>query len=144
MADRKDPYAQFNFIIELGVLAVGGFTEVSGINSESDIIEYREGTDKHLTVRKLPGLLKSGNITLKRGYTQNVELWNWRKSVLDRETIRLNGSIVLRNEAGDEVMRWNFVDGWPSKYEGPALNAKTNEAAIETIEIVHEGLTLAE
>jgi phage tail-like protein len=146
MADRKDPYAQFNFIIEIEGLTepVAGFTEVSGMNSESDIIEYREGTDKHLTMRKLPGLLKSGNITLKRGFTQNAALWNWRKTVLDRETQRHNGSIVLRNELGAEVMRWNFVDGWPSKYEGPALNAKTNEAAIESIEIVHEGLTLAQ
>lgn len=144
MADRKDPYAQFNFVIQIEGLseAVAGFTEVSGMNSESDIIEYREGTD--LThMRKIPGLTKNGNITCKRGFTLNRELWEWRKTTLDRETVRRNGSIVLRNELGKEVMRWNFVNGWISKYEGPALNAKTNEAAIESIEIVHEGFEMA-
>ena len=144
MAERKDPYAQFSFIIQIEGLseAVAGFTEVGGMNSESDIIDYREGKDAPL-MRKLPGLLKSGNITCKRGYTQNRELWEWRKTTLDRETVRHNGSIILRNELGKEVVRWNFTEGWISKYEGPALNAKTNEAAIESIEIVHEGFELA-
>lgn len=144
MAERKDPYAQFSFVIEIDGMteAVAGFTEVSGMNAESDIIEFRQGNDPPF-MRKLPGLLKFGNITLKRGYTKNRELWEWRKSTLDGETQRRDGSIVLRNEAGQEVVRWNFASGWISKYEGPALNAKTNEAAIESIEIVHEGFELA-
>jgi phage tail-like protein len=144
MAQRKDPYAQYSFIIKIEGLTdvVAGFTEVGGMNAESDIIEYREGSDP-ANMRKLPGLLKYGNITLKRGYTTNRELWEWRKTTLDGETARHNGSIILRNEAGAEVLRWNFIEGWISKYEGPALNAKTNEAAIESIEIVHEGFELA-
>jgi phage tail-like protein len=144
MAQRKDPYAQYSFIIKIEGLTdvVAGFTEVGGMNAESDIIEYREGSDP-ANMRKLPGLLKYGNITLKRGYTTNRELWEWRKTTLDGETTRHNGSIILRNEAGAEVLRWNFIEGWISKYEGPALNAKTNEAAIESIEIVHEGFELA-
>lgn len=145
MATRKDPFAQFNFIISIDGLtdAVAGFTEVAGMNAESDIVEYREGSDP-ATMRKLPGLRKFGNITLKRGFTDNRELWLWRKATLDGKTERKNGSIVLRNEEGKDVLRWNFQNGWISKYEGPALNAKTNEAAIESIEIVHEGLELAE
>lgn len=142
---RNDPYAQFNFIIEIEGLgeAVAGFTEVAGMNAESDIVEYREGSDP-ATMRKLPGLRKFGNITLKRGFTQNRALWDWRKTTLDGRTERKGGSIILRNEEGTEVLRWNFRQGWISKYEGPALNAKTNEAAIESVEIVHEGLELAQ
>ncbi len=83
MTERKDPYAQFNFILEINGLDVAGFTEVSGINSESDIIEYREGSDAS-TVRKLPALRKVGNITLKRGYTKDLALWEWRKSDAQR------------------------------------------------------------
>jgi phage tail-like protein len=145
MVDRKDPYAQFNFIITIEGLteAVAGFTEVAGMNAESDVVEYREGSDEP-TMRKLPGLRKFGNITLKRGFTTNRELWDWRKTTLDGRTERKGGSIVLRNEEGEDVLRWNFRNGWISKYEGPALNAKTNEAAVESIEIVHEGLELAE
>ena len=143
MAERNDPYPQFSFLIEIKDLTepVAGFTEVAGMNAESDIIEYREGND--IAMRKLPGLRKFGNITLKRGYTTNRALWDWRKSTLDGQTQRKDGSIVLRNEEGKEVLRWNFFEGWISKYEGPALNAKTNEAAIESIEIVHERLELA-
>ena len=145
MANRKDPFAQFNFIISIeGTTdAVAGFTEVAGVNTESDVVEYREGSDP-ATMRKLPGLKKFGNITLKRGFTDNRELWEWRKTTLDGRTERKNGSIVLRNEEGKEVLRWNFEKGWISKYEAPALNAKTNEAAIESIEIAHEGLEQAE
>jgi phage tail-like protein len=139
---RNDPYAQFNFLIEVEDLAVAGFTEVSGLNAESDIIEYREGSD--LTrMRKLPALSKFGNITLKRGYTQSRELWEWRKSTLDGATQRHNGAIILLDEARNPVHRWEFFEAWISKYEGPALNASTAEAAVESIEIAVESLQLA-
>ncbi|MDX5297955.1 MAG: phage tail protein [Gammaproteobacteria bacterium] len=142
MAERKDPYAQYNFLIEIDGLSVAGFTEVGGLTTESDIIEYREGADP-ATVRKLPGLRKVTNITLKRGFTQNRELWDWRKTTLDGQTLRKSGSVILLNEAREEVLRWNFMEGWISKWEGPALNATANEAAVESLEIVHEGLELA-
>lgn len=141
VGDRADPYAQFNFLVELDGLEVAGFTEVGGLTAESDVIEYREGADEP-TMRKLPGLLKYSNVTLKRGYTQNTELWEWRKTTLDGKTQRRDGSIILLDEARQEVLRWNFRNGWVSKYDGPALNSTTNEAAIESVEIVHEGLVL--
>jgi phage tail-like protein len=141
VGDRDDPYAQFNFIVELDGLTVAGFTEVGGLSAESDVIEYRNG-DEEPTVRKLPGLLKYANITLKRGYTKNTELWEWRKSTLDGQTARRDGSVVLLDEARQEALRWNFRSGWLSKYEGPALNSTTNEAAVESVEIVHEGFEL--
>ena len=141
LQDRNDPFAQFNFIVELDGIDVAGFTEVGGIAAESDIVEYREGADLP-TVRKLPGLLTYANITLKKGYTLNLDLWDWRKTTLDGSTDRRGGAIVLMNEAREPVLRWNFVNGWVSKYEGPALNSTASEAAIESIEITHEGVVL--
>jgi phage tail-like protein len=140
--DRNDPFAQFNFLIELDGLDVAGFTEASGLTAESDVVDYREGSDPPF-MRKLPGLLKYTNIVLKRGFTKNDLLWAWRKTTLDGKTERRDGSIVLLDEARQEVLRWNFRNGWVSKYEGPQLNSKTNEIAIESIEIAHEGLELA-
>jgi phage tail-like protein len=111
------------------------------VNTETDAIEYRTG-NLDITVTKLPGLKKFGNITLKRGFTTSKELWEWRKKVLDGKTERQSGSIVLQNEARQEALRWNFREGWPRKWEGPTFNAKTNEVAIETLEIVCEGIAL--
>lgn len=137
--DRDDPYAQFNFLVELGNEPAAGFTEASGLTAESDVIEYRLSSDQP-TVRKLPGLLKYGNITLKRGYTKDKTLWEWRKTTLDGQTERRDGAIILQDEARQEVMRWTFIEGWISKYEGASLNSTSNEVAIESIEIAHEGL----
>ena len=137
-----NPYAQFNFLLEIDGLAAAGFTEVSGMNTETDPIEYREGSDP-THPRKLPGLSKYGNITLKRGYTQSNELWEWRKSTIDGVTARKSGAVILLDEAGAPALRWEFFDAWINKYEGPGLNATTNEAAIESIEFVVERWQLA-
>ena len=138
---RNDPFAQYNFILEIDGLTVAGFAEVGGLTMEQDIIEYREGSDT-ATVRKLPGLRKYGNITLKRGYTQNRELWEWRKTTIDGVTERKAGAVILRDEAGEPQLRWEFREGWISKYEGPALKATANEAAMESIEIAVEDVAL--
>lgn len=139
----ENPLLQYNFLLEIDGTsdAVAGFTEVSGINMETDVVEYREGSDT-ATVRKLPGLRKYGNITLKRGYTVNAELWDWRKTVIDGATERKSGAIVLLNEAREPTLRWEFSEAWVSKYEGPALNATANETAIESIEIAVEDVRL--
>jgi phage tail-like protein len=137
---RNDPYRQFNFIVDIGI-GSAAFSEASGLDTETDAIEYREGSED-ITVRKLAGLRKYPNITLKRGFTQDRAIWEWRKTVMDGRTERRSGSIVLLNEAREEALRWNFREGWPCKLQGPPLNAKTNEVAIETLEICHEGLEL--
>jgi phage tail-like protein len=140
--DRHDPYAAFNFVIEIdGLGDVAGFSECSGLVSQVDPIEYREGSREN-TVIKLAGLKKFNNIVLKRGFTQSQELWTWHKTVLDGRTERKSGAIVLRDEAGNPALRWTFREGWVTKYEGPSLNAKNNEVAINSIEIAHEGLYL--
>ncbi|HZI62409.1 MAG TPA: phage tail protein [Pyrinomonadaceae bacterium] len=140
---RNDPYGQFNFLIEIDGVVKGGFSEASGLTTDTNVIEYREGAEQNGTTRKLPGLMKYNNIVLKRGWTKDKSLWAWRKKVIDGKTQRNSGSIVLLDEARNEALRWNFREGWPSKWEGPALNAKTSEVAVETLEIAHEGLELA-
>jgi phage tail-like protein len=135
------PFAAFNFIVEIDGIAKAAFSECSGLSTDTDPIEYRDGSDD-ITVRKLPGLKKFSNITLKRGMTNDLDLWTWRKTVLDGETERKAGAIILLNEGRDPVLRWNFVQGWPTKWEGPSVNATGNEVAIETLEIAHEGLAL--
>ena len=138
---RIDPYAQYNSLVEIDGVTRAGFTEIGGLTTEQDAIDYREGNET-ATVRKLPGLRKYSNITLKRGFTQDKELWQWRKTTIDGVTERRSGSIVLLDEARNEVLRWNFREGWIIKWEGPALKATANETAIEALEIVHEGLEL--
>ena len=141
-AQRHDPYKAFNFIVEIEGIARAFFSEVGGLESETAVIEYRVGGEPH-TVRKLPGLTKYANLVLRRGITKDPDLWNWRQTVVQGNVERRNGSIILLDDDGTEAVRWNFFQGWISKWEGPALNAKANEVAIETIEIAHEGLELA-
>jgi phage tail-like protein len=139
---RDDPYKAFNFLVEIDGIARAAFSEADGLASETAVIEYRVGGEPN-TVRKLPGLTKYANIVLRRGITQDAELWNWRRTVVQGNVDRRNGSIILLDDDRTEVVRWNFFNGWISRWEGPALNAKANEIAIETIEIAHEGLERA-
>jgi phage tail-like protein len=139
---RVDPFRAFNFRVEIDELEVGSFSEVSGLSSEGDAVEYREGMDFPLTVRKLPGLRKYMNITLKRGYTTNRELWLWYRNIQNGVDDRRNGSIILMDEERNDVMRWSIENAWINKIEAPTFNASGNEVAMESVEIVHEGLTL--
>jgi phage tail-like protein len=143
MADRKDPFRGFNFKIEMDGVTKAGFRECSGLDASTDAVDYREGQEKGNIARKLTGLNKHANIVLKRGVTDDHSLWDWRKKVIEGKTDRQHGSIVLCDEAGEEKVRWNFVEGWPLKWTGPTFNATSNDVAIETLEIVHEGLTKA-
>lgn len=143
MARRAtDPFTSYNFLLEIEGITIAGFSEVTGLNSEQNVIEYREGNEG-ITPRKLPGLTKFGNITLKRGISPDLQIYNWRKTVTDGDIVRKNVSIVLHNEKHDEAVRWNLINAWPSKYTGPDMKANANEVAIETIELAHEGLERA-
>jgi len=136
---RNDPYAGFNFRVEINGIVAAGFSECSGLTTDTDIIEYREGSDNPLTVRKIPGLTHYSSIVLKRGLTADTSLWQWRQNIIKGTIDRRNGAIVLLDGAANEVARWNFQNGWPAKWEGPHLRAKASDVAIETLEIVHEG-----
>jgi phage tail-like protein len=143
--DRKDPFRGYNFKLEIDGISRNGFRECSGLDASTDSVDYREGTEKGNIARKLSGLNKYSNITLKGGITDDHSLWDWRKQVIEGKmsNVRKNGSIVLMNEAGEEQLRWNFVNGWPTKWTGPSFNATASEIAVETLEIVHEGVTKA-
>jgi phage tail-like protein len=144
---REDPYAGYNFevvvtgISDDGKTVKGSFAEVSGLEVSMDPIEYRNGSED-ITVRKLPGLKKFTNITLKRGITGDLAFWNWIVQGMNGTIVRTEGSIILLNESRQEVMRWNFKRAWPCKFTGPGLNSKNNEIAMETVEICHEGLSI--
>ena len=139
---RKDPFRSFNFRIEISGTSVAGFRECSGLSFNTDPVEYREGTDKNLHVRKLTGLRKFANVVLKRGYTDSKDLWEWYKNVLNGVEDRRDGAVILQNEEHVDVLRWKFESGWISKWEASAFNATTNEVAIESIEICVERVEL--
>jgi phage tail-like protein len=140
---RTDPYSGYNFKLEIDGISRNGFRECSGLDAKSDPIDYREGNEKVYTNRKLPGQTKYTDITLKWGITDDHSLWDWRKKTIDGKTDRKNGSIVLMDASGEEKIRWNFVSGWPTQWTGPSFNATTNEVAIETLVIAHEGFDKA-
>jgi phage tail-like protein len=139
-ADVKDPFNNFNFLVEIDGLSRGAFQQCSGFDSTIDVTEYREG-GSNTTPRKIPGLTKHSNITLKWGVTDDMELYKWHKDAVNGDLVRKNGSIVLLNRKGEEVARWNFERAFPVKYHGPDLDAQKSELAIETLELAHEGLT---
>jgi phage tail-like protein len=138
-AQIKDPFGNFNFLVEIDGIARAAFQHCTGIDSTIDVIEHREGGE-NTTLRKLPGMNKHSNITLKWGMTDDAELYAWHRSVVQGDIQRKNGSIVVLNRKGEETARWNFVRAWPSKWTGPELNAEGNDVAIETLEIAHEGI----
>lgn len=139
--ERKDPYKNFRFLVEIDGIVQAGFREVTIPDTTQDPIEYREGGEPP-TVRKLPGLVKYGNVSLKWGITDTLDLYNWRKLVEQGKTkdARRNIAIILMDEEGSSAARWEFSEAWPSKYDAPDLNATGNEIAIETLDIVHEGM----
>ncbi len=140
---RDNPYLKSNFLVEIDGAVKAGFMECQGLGSETEVIEYREGSDIQNSVRKLPGLTKYFNIILKRGFTGSMELYNWRKSVISGQIERKNFAIVLIDEKRQEMSRWVFRNAWPCRMSGPDLNAKGNEVAIEELEICHEGFERA-
>lgn len=138
---RKDPYKSFRFLVEIDGIVQGGFNEVTIPESAQDPIEYREGSDMP-TVRKIPGLIKYGNVVLKWGTTDSLELYAWRKEVENGQmaSARKNMAVIVLDEEGNPVSRWEFREAWPTKYDAPDLKATGNEIAIETLEIAHEGM----
>lgn len=139
MPNRRDgdPIGNFNFLVEIEGVQIGaGFQEVTGLYSETEVIEYRSGNDHR--IRKMPGQHHYGDITLQRGYDGNQELWNWRKAVTNGEVARRSGSIILLESDRSEVKRWNFYEAWPSKWIGPLLASNQNSYAIETLVLTCE------
>ena len=143
--DRRDPLRNFRFRLEIDGIQQAGFSEATIPDTTTDVVEYREGNeigpfDSAVTPRKLPGLTKYGNLSLKWGITDSMELYNWRTQIISGNIQRKSIAVVLIDEAGSDKARWEFANAWPSKYDPPDANATGNAVAIETLEIVHEGM----
>ena len=140
---REDPLVSFHFSLEVQGVITGYFTEVSGIGSENEIIEHAVVNEQGVeVVMKIPGRLKWGDIELKRGITSNMDVWVWRDQVVNGDVAgaRQNGSIVMYNQNLEEVSRWNFENGWPSKVDGPSVKSDDNSIGVESLTISHEGI----
>lgn len=140
--DTHDPFNGYNFWVEWDGIVHAGFRECSGLTGSRTATAYREGTDKNLAQRQIPGLDSYGNISLKRGITDNDELWKWHRQLMEGETERKNVSIILADDKGEEKLRWNLEQCWPVTWSGPEFNATSSEVAIESLEFVHEGITV--
>lgn len=139
---RIDPYRNFRFRVAISGIQVAAFSEVTIPDSSTEAVDYREGTDPPHQ-RKLSGLTKFGNITLKKGLTDSMDLYNWHKQVEQKGALgaRMNMSLILVDEEGNDKAQWDVVEAWPIKYSSSGFNAKNNEVVIETLELVHEGVT---
>ncbi|MFH5833425.1 phage tail protein [Halalkalibaculum sp. DA384] len=136
------PSPVFHFSVDWGGESVS-FSEVSGLNIESQVIEYRDGANPEFTAQKMPGLQKFGNITLKRGiFEGDNEFFEWLNTTNLNTVERRDLIIKLLNEEHVPLMTWSVKNAFPVKIEGPGLNATGNEVAIETLEIAHEGLSI--
>jgi len=136
---KPDPYRGFRFRIEIDGITVAQFSEISGLQAETETEPYEEGGVNDY-VHQLPKRTKYPHLTLKRGITDLDELWRWHQDVVRGTVKRKNGSIVLLDEAGTEKWRWNFVQAYPVKWAGPDLRADNNAVAFEMVELVHNGI----
>lgn len=138
----QDPLVSSWFGVEFQGQVVGAFRECTGLGSENEVVEYKASGQKgEFVIKKVPGRLKWNNITLKRGITDAMDMWQWRKLVEQGKITdaRKNGTITMYNQQGDAIAKWNFTNAWPSKLSGPSANAGNNEVAIEELELTHEG-----
>lgn len=142
---EQDPLGNFRFKLELGNVEVAGFAECTGLNIETKVLEYKEGGNNATTLR-FPEGSTFGNITLKRGVTSSNELIDWQLDVVsgtfskNSRSSNPNIAIVLMDEKGTSVRRWNLIRAFPVKWVGPDLKGVGNEVAIETLELAHEGI----
>jgi phage tail-like protein len=134
------PYRNFNFRVEIDGVAAAGFTEVVIPDAWIDVVEYREGADKVSSARKLSGRVNYGNVTLRRGVTNALDLYNWWNAARQGDLQRRTVLITLLDAEGKDVRRWMVVRAWPVRYAGPSLNAQGNDVVIETLELANEGV----
>jgi phage tail-like protein len=139
---QQDPLIGAWFSIEFQGQVTGAFRECTGLGSENEVVEYKASGQKgELVIKKVPGRLKWNNITLKRGITDSMDMWQWRKLIEQGNvtSARKNGTITMYSTDGKAIAKWNFINAWPSKITGPGVNAGENAVAIEELELTHEG-----
>lgn len=142
------PLPKFQFNVSWGGGAgkdmVASFQEISGLDIEAQIIEYRTGDSKAYSTVKMPGLIKSSNVTLKKGiFVKDNKFYDWFAQIKMNTVARTTVTISLLDEGGNATMVWSLKNAWPTKVTGTDLKADGNEVAVETIELAHEGLEIA-
>ena len=137
---RADPYQVFNFLVEIEGLLIGGFSECSGLQVETESFEYREGGQNGF-VHRFVGRSKNPPLILKHGLTQIDGLWSWHQDVVAGKVERRNGTIYLLDKQRVPVMWWDFKEAIPLKWTGPDLRADSSNVAIESVELAHRGLS---
>ncbi len=136
------PLSKFHFQVDWGGTRIG-FTEVTGLDVETEVIEYRDGASPEYSKRKIPGMRKYGNITLKRGiFASDNDYFDWFNTVTLNRIERRDVTVSLLNEEHKPVMVWQVKNAWPAKITSTDLKADGNEIAIETMEVAHDGLTI--
>ena len=145
MADREDPLVAFKFGLEIEGKLSGFFTSVGGIGSESEIVEHKivSPDTGETIIQKIPGRLAWTDVSLKRGVTSNIDVWDWRQAVVEGKVddARTNCSIIAYNQSNEEIARWNLDQAWPSRVTGPDMDAGSTEYMVEEMTIVHEGMS---
>lgn len=145
MADPlENPLVAFKFGLEIEGKLSGYFTNVSGIGSQSEVVEHKIVNDKtgETIIQKIPGRLTWTPVTLRRGVTSNVDVWGWRQMIVEGkvEEGRTNCSIIAYNQGNEPIARWDFVNAWPSQVTGPEMDAGSTTYMIESMTIEHEGM----
>ena len=137
------PLPKFYFEVKWDA-EVMSFQEVSGLDTETQAIEYRHGDSPVFSTLKMPGIKKFGNVTMKKGvFKSDNKFWDWYNEIKMNTIKRVPVTISLLDEAGAPTMVWTLENAWPTKISGTDLKAEGNEVAIESIEIAHEGITIA-
>jgi phage tail-like protein len=139
------PMPKFRFEVDLGAELKGvAFQEVSGMDKEVQVIEYRASNSTLFSMEKMPGIVKYGNVTLKRGvFVNDNKFWQWMQEISMNTVRRRTVVIKLLDENGKTTMQWQLNNAWPTKIGGTDLNSEKNEVAIETLEIAHEQLVIS-
>ena len=145
--DTEDPLLGFNFKLDVSGVLTGLFLECSGVGSENEIVEHKVvDSTGHEVVRKIPGRLKWNDITLKRGMTSDLGIWEWRDMVVKGDVVSARKAITITmlDRQYNEVAKWDFHNAWPSKVTGPSLKSDDNNFGVEEVTIVHEGMNRAQ
>jgi phage tail-like protein len=137
---RLDPYASFNFLVEIEGILSGGFSECSGLVVETEFVDYREGGENGF-VHRFVGATKYPPLILKHGITLIDGLWGWHQDVANLKVTRHNGTIYLLDKQRIPVMWWDFKEALPVKWTGPELRAQASAIAFESVELTHRGLS---
>ena len=140
---ERDPLIGAHFALDVDGVVSAFFAEASGFNNQSEVVTHQAVDEQgRFILQKIPGNLSYDDISLRRGITDNLALWDWRQQVIDGQVnvARANGSIIMYDAAGEEKARWNFYNGWPVGWKGPDVKADDNSVAIEEITIAHERL----